>query len=251
MGLRKSSYDIEQMRVAAQITARIVDELGHMVKPGVSTMELEEHARKRCQEEGVVPAFLGYEGYEYALCTSVNDEVVHALPGVQKVLQEGDVVSVDFGVVRNGYYSDHCRTFGVGKLSEVHTRLLKAGYDAVENAIAQVRAGNRIGDVSHQMQNTAEEADFSIVTNYVGHGIGKTLHEAPEVPAFGVPGTGPKLEKGMVICVECQVCERDSQIKHDRDGWTARTVDGGYSVMFEHMVHVTDGAPDVLTRLAK
>lgn len=249
MGRRKSGYDLEQMRLAAQITAQIVDELGAMVKPGISAAELETHARQRCQEEGVVPAFLGYEGYGFALCTSVNDEVVHALPTPQKMLQEGDVISIDFGVVRNGYYSDHCRTFPVGQVSETHARLIEVGREAVEKAITFVKDGNRIGDVSHAMQSTAEKAGFSIVTNYVGHGIGKDLHESPEIPAFGIPGTGGKLEAGMVICVECQVCEFDSQLKHDRDGWTARTVDGGYSVMFEHMVHVTGGEPEVLTRL--
>lgn len=250
MSRRKSQYDLQQMRLAAQITAHIVAELGDMAKPGVSTMELEEHARRRCQEEGVSPAFLGYEGYDYALCTSVNDEVVHALPGKQKVLQDGDVVSIDFGVVRNGYYSDHCQTFGVGQLSPEHARLLEVGRQAVENAIQRVATGTRMGDVSHAMEQTAQDAGFSIVTHYVGHGIGKTLHESPEVPAFGVPGTGEKLERDMVICVECQVCEGSSQLKHDRDGWTARTVDGGYSVMFEHMVHVTDQGPDVMTRLS-
>lgn len=249
MSRQKSKYDIEQMRIAAQITAQIVAELGEMIEPGVSAYDLEERARERCRQEGVVPAFLGYEGYDYALCISVNDEVVHAFPTPDKIFKEGDVVSVDFGVVRNGYYSDHCQTFAVGELSEVHARLLEVGRQAVENAIKLTRVGKRIGDVSHAMQSTAESAGFSIVVNYVGHGIGKDLHESPEVPAFGTPGTGIKLTKDMVLCVECQVCEKSAQLKHDRDGWTARTVDGGYAVMFEHMVHVVDGEPDVLTRL--
>src|SRR5690606_35603508 len=131
-----------------------------------------------CRQEGVVPAFLGYEGYDYALCISVNDEVVHAFPTPDKIFKEGDVVSVDFGVVRNGYYSDHCQTFAVGELSEVHARLLEVGRQAVENAIKLTRVGKRIGDVSHAMQSTAESAGFSIVVNYVGHGIGKDLHES-------------------------------------------------------------------------
>ena len=249
MNKRKSQYDLQQMRMAAQITAKIVDELGAMIAPGVSADDLEKHARLRCQQEGVTPAFLGYEGYQYALCLSVNDEVVHALPTPDKVFKEGDVVSVDFGVIRNKYYSDHCRTFAVGKLSDVHVRLLEVGKQAVENAVWLAVAGNKIGDLSHAMQSTAEEAGFSIVKYYVGHGIGKKLHESPEIPAFGFPGKGPVLEKDMVICVECQVCEKGAELEHDRDGWTARTVDGGYSVMFEHMVHVQDGEPEVLTRL--
>jgi methionyl aminopeptidase len=250
MGKRKSRYDLDQMRIAAMITAQIVDELGQMVKPGANAAELEERARQRCREEGVEPAFLGYDDYEFALCLSVNDEVVHALPTVDKVFVEGDVVSVDFGVKWKGYYSDHCRTFAVGQLSPVHQKLLDIGEQAVNNAIPFARSGGYIGDISHAMQSTAEQAGFSIVTNYVGHSIGKHLHESPEIPAFGEPGTGQTLEKDMVICVECQVCEKSASLRHDRDGWTARTVDGGYSVMFEHMVHVTDGDPEILTRLS-
>lgn len=249
MSHTKSQYDLQQMRLAARITAQIVDEIGKMIKPGVSAADLEQHARLRCQQEGVAPAFLGYEGYQYALCVSVNDEVVHSLPTPDKVFQEGDVVSVDFGVMRNKYYSDHCRTFPVGKLSPLHARLLEVGRQAVENAVWLAVAGNKIGDLSHAMQSTAEQAGFSIVKYYVGHGIGKKLHESPEIPAFGPAGKGQVLERDMVICVECQVCEKGAELVHDRDGWTARTTDGGYSVMFESMVHVQAGEPEILTKL--
>jgi len=250
MNRTKSQYDLQQMRIAATITAQIVDEIGKMIKPGVTAADLEQHARLRCQQEGVVPAFLGYEGYQYALCVSVNDEVVHALPTPDKVFKEGDVVSVDFGVIRNKYYSDHCRTFPVGNLSPIHERLLEIGKQAVDNAVWLAVAGNKIGDLSHAMQSTAEQAGFSIVKYYVGHSIGKKLHESPEIPAFGLAGKGLPLEKDMVICVECQVCEKGAELEHDRDGWTARTTDGGYSVMFEHMVHVQNGEPEILTKLA-
>lgn len=249
MARKNSSYDLQQLTRLAVITAEIVEELGQLVVAGNNAAQLEDRAQQLCQQQGVQPAFQGYQGYQYALCLSVNDEVVHALPTADKVFNEGDVVSIDFGVTSKGYYSDHCRTFGVGQLSEVHQHLLATGRQAVERAIAKVKSGVRIGDLSHQMESTAVENGFSIVTNYVGHGIGKKLHESPEIPAFGQSGTGPKLEKNMVVCVECQVCEGSSALIHDRDGWTARTQDGGYAVMFEHMVQVLDQGSKILTKL--
>lgn len=249
MARTNSKYDLAQLERLASITAAIVEELGQMVVPGVSADQLEQRAQELCRENGVKPSFQGYMGYQYALCLSVNDEVVHAFPTPDKVFQEGDVVSVDFGVTSKGYNSDHCRTFAVGKLSDVHQRLLKTGEEAVLKAITKARAGHHIGDVSNVMETTAKEAGFDIVTNYVGHGIGKKLHESPEIPAFGNPGTGPKFQKDSVVCIECQVTEGSSALKHDRDGWTARTKDGGYAVMFEHMVQITDGNPRILTQL--
>jgi methionyl aminopeptidase len=247
----KSTYDLEQMRVAGRVAAEIIEALGKLVQPGVSAAKLDEEAAKLCERHGVEPAFLGYQGFPNSICISVNDEVVHGIPYASKVFAEGDLVKLDFGVKYRGYYSDHCRTFGVGKLTPVHQKLLAVGEAATLNAVKLVKTGNRIGDVSHEEQATAEAAGFSVVRTYIGHGIGKKLHEEPEVPAFGEPGTGPHLQENMVICVECQVCEKGYEIIHERDGWTSRTKDGGYVVMFEHMVRVTDDGPEVLTMVGK
>lgn len=250
MGMVKSGYDIEQLRHAGRITAEIVAELGSMVQPGNNAGELEERAQELCREHGVTPAFQGYQGYKYGTCIGVNEEVVHAIPYRSKVFQEGDLVKIDFGVRYNGYYSDHCRTFAAGTLQPVHQELLDVGEAATANAVALARAGNTIGDLSHAMQSTAEEAGFSIVRTFIGHGIGKKLHEPPEIPAFGEQNSGLKLRSNMVLCIECQVCERSAELVHDRDGWTTRTKDGGYSVMFESMTLVTDERPEVLSRVS-
>lgn len=249
MSRTKSSYDLQQMRVAARAAAEIVAELGKMAVPGATAGQIEARARELCQKHGVEPNFLGYQGYEYATCISVNEEAVHAFPLESKVFQEGDLVSIDFGTRFNGYNSDHCRTFAVGEPTPKHKKLLEVGEAAVENAIKQAMIGKRIGDISAAMQQTAEQAGFSIVKQYIGHGIGKKLHEWPEVPAFGEPGTGPALEANMVICVECQVCELSDELVTGKDGWTASTKDGGFAVMFEHMVCITPGGPEVMTRL--
>lgn len=232
------------------ITAQIVEELGKMVGPGVSAADLDKRAWELCKEHGAEPSFYGHQGYEYATCISVNDEVVHALPTPDKIFQNGDVVKVDFGAKFNGYCADHCRTFSVGTPSAQHAKLLKVGESATRNAVTKAVAGNTIGDVSFQMQSTAEAAGFNVVKMYIGHGIGKKMHEPPEVPAFGEPGTGEVLRENMVICVECQVVEGSDEIVHDDDGWTARTKDGGWAVMFEQMIRVTTGEPEILSRLS-
>ncbi len=249
MAKTKSHFDLEQLRKAGQMAAEIVERLSQEVLPGVSAGAIDRLAGDLCREYGVEPAFLGYQGYAYNICIAVNDEVVHAIPYEDKIFSEGDLVKLDFGVKYNGYFSDHCRTFAVGNISSLHEELLQAGKAATMNAVALCKTGNRIGDLSYAMQSTAEAAGFSVVKMYIGHGIGKKLHEEPEVPAYGNPGTGPILQQGMVLCVECQVCEKQADVVHDRDGWTSRTKDGGYVVMFEHMVHVTDDGPEILTLL--
>lgn len=249
MSRRKSNFDIEQLRISGRIAAEIVERLSHEVKAGVSAAEIDVMAADLCKEYGVAAAFYGYDGFPASICISVNDEVVHAIPHAQKIFADGDVVKLDFGVIYRGYYSDHCRTFPVGTLSPRRQELLKVGEAATNNAVALCRAGNRVGDLSHAMQSTAENSGFSVVRMYIGHGIGKRLHEEPEIPAFGEPGMGPELQTNMVVCVECQVCEGSGEVKHDRDGWTSRTKDGGYAVMFEHMVRITEEGPDILTAL--
>lgn len=243
----KNDFELKQLRYAGHVTAEIVRALGAMIKPGVSAGDLERAAWELCHHHGVTPSFVDVPGYDYATCISVNDEVVHSIPYDSKIFAEGDLVKVDFGVKYNGYYSDHCKTFAVGAVSPLHQELLKVGEAATANAVKLAIDGNRIGDLSFAMQATAEEAGFSVVTTYVGHGIGKKLHESPEIPAFGDPGTGPFLQENMVICVECQVCEKSANLIHERDGWTTRTKDGGYAVMFESMVRVGKKSPEILS----
>lgn len=250
MSVVKTKFELDQLRQAGRITAEIVEALGQMVRPGVSAGDLERRAWELCRENGVEPSFFGYQGYAYATCISVNDEVVHSLPTDDKIFAEGDLVKVDFGAIYNGYRADHCRTFGAGKLSDQHAKLLQVGKEATDNAVAVARAGNTIGDVSWQMQSTAQAAGFDVVKMYIGHGIGKKMHEPPEIPAYGEPGQGVKLQENMVLCVECQVVEGSDGIKHDTDGWTARTKDGGWAVMFEQMIRVTSGEPEILSRLS-
>lgn len=249
MGMVKNQFELTQLRESGRIAAVIVDELGKMVKPGVSAGDIENRAQELCQEHGVIPSFAGHEGYRWATCISVSDEVVHGIPYPNKVFHEGDLVKVDFGCIYNGYRSDHCRTFAVGTLTPIHQKLLEAGEAATMNAVKLARVGNRIGDLSHAMESTAHEYGFTVVEMYVGHGIGKKMHEPPEIPAFGEAGTGLLLQEDMVICVECQVCEKGNKVVHDRDGWTARTKDGGYAVMFEQMVRVTQDGPDIFSRI--
>lgn len=246
----KTSFEVIQLRRAGQIAAEIIEALGQMVAPGVSAGELERAAWELCKKNGVVPSFFGHLDYKYATCISVNDEAVHGIPYDEKIFVEGDLVKVDFGVKFNGYCSDHCRTFPVGKISDQHAKLLKTGEAATTAGVAAARVGNRIGDISWGMQSTAEAAGFQVIRMYIGHGIGKKMHELPEVPAFGKPGTGDVLKENMVICVECQVVEGDEAVKHDQDGWTVRTKDGGWSVMFEQMIRITsDGPAEVLSSL--
>lgn len=247
MGMIKNSFEVEQLRTAGRISGQIVFELSKMVQPGVSALEVDARAWELCKEHGVEPTFYGYEGYKYATCISVNDEVVHSLPTANKIFAEGDLVKIDFGARYNGYCADHCRTFAVGKITEAHKRLLEVGRAATFNAVAAARLGNTIGDISWQMQNTAQAAGFDVVKMYVGHGIGKKMHEPPEVPAFGEAGTGISLQENMVICVECQVIEGSDQVLHDADGWTTRTKDGGWAVMFEQMIRITKDEPEVLS----
>lgn len=243
----KNQFELTQLRESGRIAAVIVDELGKMIKPGVSAGDVELRAQELCLEFGVIPSFMGHEGYRWATCISVSDEVVHGIPYPQKIFREGDLVKVDFGCIYNGYRSDHCRTFAAGELSPIHQKLLLVGEQATMNAVKLAKAGNRVGDLSHAMESTAESNNFSVVEMYIGHGIGKKMHEPPEIPSFGEAGTGMVLQENMVICIECQVCEKGNQVSHDRDGWTARTKDGGYSVMFEQMVRVTKDGPEIFS----
>lgn len=227
----------------------ILEEMRDRVRPGVTTLELEKHVEKRLAELGARPAFKGYRGYPCCLCTSVNDEIIHGIPSGRR-LEEGDVLSLDMGVVLEGYYGDSALTVPVGKISERLEKLLRITEEALELGIEKVKLGNRVGDISAAVQQHAEGHGYNVVREFVGHGVGRELHEEPQVPNYGKAGRGPVLKEGMVLAIEPMITEGSQKLRVLDDRWTAVTLDGGYSAHFEHMVAVTRNGPDVLTRLA-
>lgn len=248
MVILKQPEEIDKIRDCNQVVAEILLGLRSVVKPGVTTGELNELAEDLAARKKVKPAFKGYLGYPYSLCTSVNNEVVHGLPS-ERVLIEGDIISLDFGVFKNGYYGDAAITVPVGKISVFAARLLQVTEKGLEDAIGAARAGNRLGDISFAVQSCAEAAGYSVVRDFVGHGIGRSLHEDPQVPNFGVPGRGMELKVGMVLAIEPMVNAGTYRVKVKPDEWTVVTEDAGLSAHFEHSVAITSAGPVVLSRL--
>jgi methionyl aminopeptidase len=246
----KSPAEIEKLRNSGRLVREILEEMRRRVQPGVTTLDLERFAEKRLRQLGVAPAFKGYRGYPCCLCASVNEEIVHGIPSGRRVLKAGDIVSLDLGIVLKGYYGDSALTVPVGEISEPLKKLLRVTEESLELAIQHVRAGNRLGDISAAVQQHAERNGFSVVREFVGHGIGREMHEEPQIPNFGKPGHGPLLKPGMVLAIEPMVNEGGNAVRVLDDHWTAVTADGGYSAHFEHMVAVTSNGPDVLTRLS-
>jgi len=245
----KTPAEIEKLRRSNQIVAEVLEVLKERVSPGISTMELERICEEECRKRKVRPAFKGYNGYPYCLCVSVNQEVVHGMPSEKKVLKEGDIVSIDFGVCCDGYYGDAAVTVPVGKISPEAQRLIDVTRRCLELAIEEAREGNRLYDISHAIQSCAEGAGYSVVRAFVGHGIGRELHEAPQVPNFGSPGKGIKLKEGMVFAIEPMVNAGGSAVRILDDGWTAVTVDGSLSAHFEHSVAITRDGAIVLSKV--
>lgn len=241
------SPELEKYKELGQITADLVQRAGDMAKPGVSLGEIDRSLASWAREAGAEPNFALVPHYRWASCLSVNDVAVHGIPHDSIKLKEGDLLSVDFGLLRDGLNSDHCWTFAVGQPSPLAAKLLKAGKEAIVNAVKRVKSGATTGDLGEAMEGTAMAAGFNVIHEFIGHGIGKRLHEAPEIPAYGIAGTGSMLETGMVICVECQVVAGQPKLVVDRDGWSARTIDGQLSVMFETMCVVTNDGALVLT----
>ncbi|NPV59729.1 MAG: type I methionyl aminopeptidase [Actinobacteria bacterium] len=247
MIIRKSREEIAKMREAGRVVAGVLDMLEKHIKPGTRTDNLNELADAYIRERGGTPSFLGYRGFPASICTSVNDVVVHGIPGRER-LREGDIVGVDVGVILDGYHADAARTYAVGEISEVARRLMRVTEDALEAGIRACRRGNRLGDVSNAIQRTVEAGGFSVVVQFVGHGIGKEMHEEPQIPNFGPAGRGPSLETGMTFALEPMVNEGSYEVEVDgEDGWTVRTVDGTLSAHFEHTVAVTEEGPVILT----
>ncbi|MBM4315693.1 MAG: type I methionyl aminopeptidase [Deltaproteobacteria bacterium] len=248
MVILKLPDEIEKLRTGNRIVAEILRELREKVRPGVTTGELNALCEALARKKRVKPAFKGYRGYPFALCTSVNGEVVHGIPS-DRPLVTGDIVSLDFGVNYKGYYGDAAITVPVGTISDEAKRLLKVTEAGLHDAIRQARAGNRLGDVSSAVQKQVESAGYSVVRDFVGHGIGRSLHEDPQIPNFGVPGRGIELRPGMVLAIEPMVNEGSYEVQILPDGWTVVTKDGKLSAHFEHSVAVTDNGPDILSRI--
>jgi methionyl aminopeptidase len=243
----KSPSELETMHRAGLVVWDVLDSLRRMVEPGMTTMELDQFAERRAIEQEARPAFKNYRGYPASLCTSVNEQVVHGIPS-DRLLREGDILSLDFGVELGGYYADAALTVPVGAIRPELAKLLDVTRVSLDKAIDNVRSGHRLGEVSSSVQQWVERNGFSIVREFVGHGIGTRMHEEPNVPNYGDPGKGPKLQEGMVFAIEPMVNVGKADVRVLEDRWTAVTTDGSYSAHFEHTVAVTAGGPWILTR---
>ncbi|MBD3387216.1 type I methionyl aminopeptidase [candidate division KSB1 bacterium] len=243
----KNSHEIDAMRKSARLVARSLGLAGSRIRPGLRTVELDEEIADFIYSNDAKPAFKNFNGYPANICVSVNDQIVHGIPG-NRVLEEGDIVSVDVGVELEGYFGDSARTFAVGQISNEKQRLLTVTEAALIAGIEQAKEGNRLHDIGHAVQQTAEQAGFSVVRDLVGHGIGRALHEPPEVPNFGNPGSGPRLQKGMVLAIEPMINLGSHEIEVENDRWTIITRDGRPSAHFEHTIVITDRDPEVLTK---
>lgn len=244
----KTPAELDRMRESGRLAARVLAAVAREVRPGVSTRDLDGIARDLIASEGATSAFLGYRGFPGHICVSVNDEVVHGIPGDRRVAM-GDIVSLDCGVLFRGWHGDTARTVMVGATDPEAMRLVRVTEDALAAAMAAAVEGNRLGDVSHAVQDVVEAAGFSVVREFVGHGIGRSLHEDPQIPNFGPAGKGPRLRAGMTLAIEPMVNQRGHEVRVDRDGWTVRTRDGGLSAHVEHTVAVGEGSAEVLTRV--
>lgn len=242
----KSDQEIAAIRRAGKILAIVLEMLTKKIIPGMKTRELDIIAASELEKRGAKPSFKGYRGFPANLCVSVNDEIVHGIPG-KRVLHEGDIVSLDFGVIFDGFQADAAITVGVGKISHDAEKLIETGEGALKAGIAAAYPGARLGDISHAIQNYAESRGFSVVREYTGHGIGRDMHEEPLIPNFGLPGTGPVLKKGMTFALEPMVNAGDWRTRLGDDQWTVLTSDGSLSSHFEHTIAITDAEPEILT----
>ena len=250
MILLKSPRELEHMRAAGRILAEVKTLLRDLVKPGLSTKEIDEKVEAFILGRGAASAFKGYRGYPATVCTSINQEVVHGIPSPKRKLKEGDIIGLDLGCIVEGYYGDCAVTLPVGTVPARVQELLDVTRESLDKAIVQCRVGNRIGDISHAVQTHCEGHSFGVVRAFVGHGIGRALHEEPQVPNFGDPGRGPVLKAGMVLAIEPMVTMGSWEVQVLEDGWTAVTADGSLAAHFEDTIAITDDGPEVLTRAA-
>ena len=243
----RSGAELDRIYASCQLVAELLNTLEQMVRPGISTLELDRYAEKMILSRGARPAFKGYRGFPATLCTSLNEGVVHGIPSLRTILKEGDILSIDVGVEKNGYFGDAARTVAVGRVSPEVQRLLATTQQALQRGIDQARVGNRVSDISVTVQTIAEGNGFSVVRDFVGHGIGSALHEEPQIPNYGKLGTGSLLQAGMVLAIEPMINAKGAAVKVLKDKWTVVTVDSGYSAHFEHTVAVTRNGPWILS----
>jgi len=248
MVILKLPDEIEKARASNRIVAEVLSRLREKVKPGVRTKDLDKFAEEIAQKRGAKPAFKGYQGYPHSLCISINEVVVHGMPS-ERVLEEGDIVGLDFGVYYMGFFGDATITLPLGKVTEKASRLIQVTEQSLYAGIEQAKEGNRLGDISAAVQSTVENAGYSVVRDFVGHGIGKDLHEDPQIPNFGKKGRGIELKRGMILAIEPMVNAGKYKVKVLPDGWTVVTEDGSLSAHFEHSVAITDNGPDILSKL--
>jgi methionyl aminopeptidase len=248
MVILKLPDEIEKARASNRIVAEVLSKLREKVKPGVKTKDLDKFAEEVADKRGAKPAFKGYHGYPHSLCISINEVVVHGMPS-ERLLEEGDIVGLDFGIYYKGFFGDATITLPVGKVKQKALRLMQVTEQGLYAAIAQAVEGNRLGDISSAVQTKVEDAGYSVVRDFVGHGIGKNLHEEPQIPNFGKKGRGIELKKGMILAIEPMVNEGKYEVQVLPDGWTVVTKDGSLSAHFEHSVAITDNGPDILSKM--
>ncbi|MGN0735302.1 MAG: type I methionyl aminopeptidase [Anaerovoracaceae bacterium] len=243
----KSRQEIGLMREAGKVTGLILNELKELIKPGMSTMDIDRFVEKTVKAHGMTAAEKGYCGYPASVCTSVNEEVVHGIPSKKRILREGDIVSVDLVVEYKGYMADAARTYAVGKISPDAELLIRTAEEAFWKGIEFAKPGYRLSDISHNIQTVVEGRGFGVIRDFVGHGIGSDMHEDPQIPNYGKPGKGPRLQAGMTLAIEPMICQGSYEVDVLLDDWTAVTVDGGLAAHYENTVVITDGEPELLT----
>ncbi|MCM2266772.1 MAG: type I methionyl aminopeptidase [Elusimicrobiales bacterium] len=243
----KTPAEIETMRRASRVVAEVLSQLQPLVKPGVSTAELDRFAEKRVRELGAVPAFLGYRGYPATLCVSINEEIVHGIPSPKRLVKAGDIVSLDMGAIADGFYGDAALTVAAGEPSPQARRLMDVTRESLARALSALKAGARLGDVSHAVEAYAAANGMSVVREFTGHGIGRRLHEEPSIPNFGRAGSGPVLKAGMTLAIEPMLCLGRADVVVKNDGWTAVSADGSLAAHYEHTVAVTEDGCDILS----
>ena len=248
MIIGKSKRELDKMRAAGRLVGEVLQKLREMTKPGITTMEIDREAEKMIRDAGALPTFKGYNGFPYSICASVNEQIVHGFPS-KYVLQEGDIFSIDCGVTLEGYVGDTATTVPVGHVNEDKLKLIRVTEECLQRAIQQCRPGNHLGDIGWAVQQHAEANGYSVVRDYVGHGIGRKMHEDPQIPNYGKPGKGPKIKRGYVFALEPMVNLGSLHTKTLKDGWTVVTVDGQPSAHFEHTVAITEDGPEVLTKV--
>lgn len=243
----KSEQEIDIMRESGKVTGYILRELENFIKPGISTMDINMFVERTILKNKMIPSFKGYQGFPASACVSINEEVVHGIPNKKRILKEGDIVSVDVGSTHKGYVSDAARTYPVGKVSEESQKLIDVTRESFFEGLKFCKVGHRLSDISHAIQKRAEEEDYGVIRDFVGHGVGRAMHEEPQIPNYGPPGRGPRLAVGMVFAIEPMINQGTHEVETLLDNWTVVTLDGKRSAHYENTVVITDGEPELLT----